>query len=100
MKNGSNEHFGRPACSLQWYENSFYVSENFIVLFTHVLHLRGRAKPSKPGFTFKFGITSLHERHWIDMVVALALIPDADTIIPAIFTKRDTLSDFAKLNRK
>lgn len=40
-------------------------------------------------------MTSLHERHWIDMVVAFALIPDADMMMPAIFTKRETLSDFA-----
>lgn len=60
---------------------------------TYVLHFLGNANPSKPGLTFKFGITSLHERHWIDIDVAFARIPDAAMIIPAILTRRDTLSD-------
>lgn len=68
-------------------------------LLTYVVHFRGIAKPSRPGFTFKFGITSLHDRHWMDIVVAFAFIPDAAITIPAILTKRDTNSD-CEIERK
>lgn len=49
--------------------------------------------PSKPGFTAKFGIMLLQERHCIAILVALALIPEALTIIPGTLTKRETTSD-------
>lgn len=62
------------------------------------MHFRGSVNPSNPGFTFKFGIISLHDRHWIDIVVAFALIPDAAMMIPATLTKRDTHSDWKKQN--
>lgn len=54
---------------------------------------RGRIYPSRPGLIVKFGTTFLQERHWIEIFVALALIPEADTIIPGIFTKWETCSD-------
>lgn len=58
-----------------------------------MLHFRGIMYPSKPGFTAKFGIMLLQERHCIAILVALALIPEALTIIPGTFTKRETTSD-------
>lgn len=57
------------------------------------MHFLGITYPSKPGLTDKLGITFRQERHWIDIFVAFALIPDAETIIPGIFTSRDTVSD-------
>lgn len=35
----------------------------------------------------------LQERHWIEIFVALALIPEALTIMPGILTRRETTSD-------
>lgn len=58
-----------------------------------MLHLRGMMYPSKPGFTAKFGMMLLQERHCIAIFVALALIPDALTMIPGTLTNRDTTSD-------
>lgn len=34
------------------------------------------------------------DRHWIDILVAFALMPDADITMPGIFTSRDTVSDW------
>lgn len=34
-----------------------------------------------------------HDRHWIEILVAFALMPEADMTIPGILTRRDTVSD-------
>lgn len=60
---------------------------------TYVLHFLGIKYPSKPGFTAKLGITLLHDRHWMEILVAFALIPETLTMIPGILTRRDTTSD-------
>lgn len=38
-------------------------------------------------------MTLLQDLHWIEIFVALAFMPEADTMIPAIVTRRDTWSD-------
>lgn len=38
--------------------------------------------------------------HWIEILVALALMPDADITIPGIFTRRDTVSDWKNNNKQ
>lgn len=58
-----------------------------------MLHFLGITYPSKPGFTGRFGMMLRHDRHWIEIFVALALIPDADITMPGIFTRRETVSD-------
>lgn len=60
---------------------------------TYVLHFLGIMYPSKPGFKDKLGIILLQDLHWIVILVALALIPEALMTIPGIFTKRETTSD-------
>lgn len=62
--------------------------------FTYVLHFLGIMYPSKPGFSDKFGIILLQDLHWIEIFVALALIPDALITIPGILTKCETTSDW------
>ncbi len=49
--------------------------------------------PSRPGLIVKFGTTLRHDRHWIEIFVALALIPVAATMIPGILTNCETSSD-------
>ena len=56
-------------------------------------YLLGMGYPSRPGLMGMFGITVRQDRHWIDICVALALIPLAATTIPGIFTRRETRSD-------
>lgn len=58
-----------------------------------MLHFRGITYPSSPGLTGRFGMMLRHDRHCIDILVAFALIPDADITMPGILTRRDTVSD-------
>jgi hypothetical protein len=57
------------------------------------VHFRGSAYPSSPGLTFKFGMVLLHDRHWMEIRVVFALIPEAEMMTPEIFTRRETMSD-------
>lgn len=86
------------------YEQTLYIQITLGLVFekiimlrsvatTYMLHFRGIRYPSSPGLTGRLGTTFLQDRHCIEILVALAFIPDADTIIPGIFTRRETVSD-------
>merc|ERR1719270_2548783 len=74
MKYGSRGQGGRPACS--------------------TLHLRGIWYPSSPGLSGMSGMVVRQLRHWIAILVALALIPVAATTMPGILTSLATCSLF------
>ena len=64
-----------------------------------MLHFLGRAYPSSPGLMLMLGMTFLQLRHCREILVAFDLMPEAETTMPGILTRRETFQTKSKKNK-
>ena len=94
---GFNQFFRIMTFEMPIFSLFFQVSVTFKLQkkYTYVGHFLGIAYPSRPGFSGMSFRKLRHERHCMDIFVALARMAEAAITIPGIFTRRDICSDWS-----